>query len=85
MITAPPVIMVTPSTLVDLAGHVSAMGTLTLRTQRHVTLEPDSASSVCITQMETLAQSVNWVIMEMLLFRTVGVSTVILKQQRFFK
>lgn len=76
MIAALLVTMVILSSLAGRAGRASATGTLTPRTQSHVTHEPDNASSACITLMATLALSVNWVIMETHSPGTVDVSTV---------
>lgn len=69
------------SSLAGCAGRASATGTLTPRTQSHVTHKPANASGACITQTATHVLSVNQVIMEMHSLRTVGVSTVTLKLQ----
>lgn len=69
------------SCLAGHAGRASAMGTLTPRTQSHVTHEPANATSACITQTTTLVLSVNQDIMETHSLRTVGVSIVTLKLQ----
>lgn len=60
------------SSLAGCAGRASATGTLTPRTQSHVTHKPANASGACITQTATHVLSVNQVIMEMHSLRTVG-------------
>ncbi|TRY90633.1 hypothetical protein DNTS_003700 [Danionella cerebrum] len=66
------VIMGIPSTLEEHASHASAAETSILWTQNHVTHEQADASSVCITQMVTLALNVKLVTMGMHSLVTAG-------------